>query len=498
MGQRSSRQAQNLPQDPDITRKIAMVGRQAEIDRLMSYLQARKARRFVYYWAHGGLGKTRLLEELLARVAAKGPRYYTSGIIDLYHTDTHGTSDVERAIVEGVDPNGHYFSSYRSERQRYLRLREMGADSGLLEQRRASLSDLFVDEFNRMADEAEKTVLVFDTVELLQYESSLVEERAGLDTVDTRLKPWLLKVLPQLRNVLVIFAGRPKKSAPGEQVDPQARLESDLAHAFGDELSVVELQPLTREETAQFIHELPDGDVALPEKYLAVAHTLTGGRPIFLHLLVDLLRTLAEDPNHIYSMLDSSQGLVDEGEDDPALRDARQGLQRTILTSINNSTHQWGQYLSQIALMPKGVDREILVDTQGLRPDEAEALLAWLRPLSFVKEYKPPTPQKGRTDRPDEPAQLHLYRLFLHDEMYALLTNSEVMQNLRMNERRVARDLVTAYYEPRISQLLSKLAEPQPPLDRVPVRERLQKLQVERLYYLLVQDPRAGYREYRT
>ena len=36
------------------------------------------------------------------------------------------------------------------------------------------------------------------------------------------------------------------------------------------------------------------------------------------------------------------------------------------------------------------------------------------------------------------------------------------------------------------------------PEARIPLRERLQKLQVEQLYYLLAQDPRAGYQEYRT
>jgi tetratricopeptide (TPR) repeat protein len=498
MVRQSNSLRRNLAEGLDITRKIAMVGRTAEMDRLAALLRARKTRRFVYYWAHGGLGKTRLLEEFLVEVDKAGPGYHASGIMDLYHTDTHSNSDVERSIVEGLDPDGRWFLEYRSERRRYLKLREMGADPQLLERRRKHLSEQFVTEFNRMADEAHKLVLIFDTVELLQYESSLVEEKAGLDTVDTRLKPWLLTILPQLRNVLVVFAGRPKKPAPGEETDPQARLEGDFGRAFGDELSVIELKPLTLEETAQFVHELPGGDVMLPEKYLAIAHRLTGGRPIFLHLLVDLLRHLAEDPARIYEIMDQGQDLVAAAEKDPRLERARKDIQKTILTSINNSTHEWGQYLGLIALMPKGVDRDILVETTGLRPDEAEALLAWLRPLSFVKEYKPPVVQETPTDKADDPTQLHLSRLFLHDEMYTLLTNAEVMQNLRMNERRVARDLASAYYDPRIAALHVQLARPLSPEERVPLRERLQKLQVERLYYLLVQDPRAGYSEYRT
>jgi tetratricopeptide (TPR) repeat protein len=481
-----------------ISSRIEMVGRDREIERLLSYLRARKARRFVYYWARGGLGKTRLLEELLDKVQAEGPGYYATGIIDLYHTDTHSNSDVERAIMDGLDAEGRWFLEYRRERKLYLKLRELGADSERLEERRARLSDRFVAEFNQMADEAHKLILLFDTVELLQYESSLVEEQAGLDTVDTRLKPWLLSVLPQLRNVLVVFAGRPKPPAPGEQTDPQARLEADLTRVFGDELSIVELQPLTCQETADFIHRLPGGDVVLPEKYLAVAHKLTGGRPIFIHLLADLLRSLAEDPQAIYGLLDGCQRLVDVVEGDPALEAERSTFNRTILESVFNNAREFGDYLGLVALMPKGVDRGILVESLGLRPDEADALLARLQPLAFAKEYKQPGGQELRSYESSATTKPHLYRLFLHDEMYALLTTPAVMQNLRANERRIARALVSRYYTPLIEQLEVRLAQPLTPEARIPLREALHKLQVERLYYLLAQDPRTGYQEYRT
>ena len=48
----------------------------------------------------------RLLEALQRMVKEAGAEFVTSGIIDLYHTDTHSNSDVERLIVEGLDPGG--------------------------------------------------------------------------------------------------------------------------------------------------------------------------------------------------------------------------------------------------------------------------------------------------------------------------------------------------------------------------------------------------------
>jgi hypothetical protein len=169
-----------------LTPRIPHVGREEETKRLQACLRARGERHFLYYWAHGGLGKTRLLEELQRLVKEAGPGYYGTGIIDLYHTDTHSTSDVERAIVEGLDPDQKYFSDYRRERRLFELLRERGTDPGVLEQRREELSQLFIQGCREMALDARKLVICFDTVELLQYESSVVEEMAGLETVDTR------------------------------------------------------------------------------------------------------------------------------------------------------------------------------------------------------------------------------------------------------------------------------------------------------------------------
>jgi hypothetical protein len=139
-----------------------------------------------------------------------------------------------------------------------------------------------------------------------------------------------------------------------------------------------------------------------------------------------------------------------------------------------------------IALMPKGVDANILSVALGLPPEEANQLLASLKPLSFIKRYTSPpgvTPVRGE-------------QLFLHDEVYRLLTSRDVLPHLRMNERRIANTLVQNYYNPRIAQLeeqLTKISLEQ----RIPLREQLQKLQVERLYYLLVVNPRQGYEEYK-
>jgi tetratricopeptide (TPR) repeat protein len=463
-----------------------MVGREEELNRLRNLLHARGERHVVYYWAHGGLGKTRLLEELLRMVKQSGPGFYTSGIIDLYHTDTHSTSDVERAIVDGLDPDKKYFNDYRRERKQYEILRERGTDPGVLEKRREELANLFVTGCREMALDARKLVICFDTVELLQYESWVVEEMAGLETMDTRIKPWLLEKLSQLANTLIVFAGRPKKPAPGDPADPQARLVTDFEAAFGDDLTVVPLPPLNLEETEDFIEALTEEGEIVPEKHLPIVHRLVSGRPIFLHLIVDLIQALSPEPRNVLDMFDQYSDLIDTPEDDDRLEKAQQKIEVEILNSLYNETGELGGYLSRIALMPKGINSSILEEGIGLPPSESARVMSQLAPLSFVKQFK----ELPGAER------LHVGRTFLHDEMYRLLT-SDVIRNLRINERQVAHSLVANYYDVQIAQLESQIEECSVARERVPLRERLQKLHVEQLYYLLVFDPQRGYAEYK-
>ncbi|HET89580.1 MAG TPA: tetratricopeptide repeat protein, partial [Chloroflexi bacterium] len=174
----------------------------------------------------------------------------------------------------------------------------------------------------------------------------------------------------------------------------------------------------------------------------------------------------------------------DAPDDGGWLAEAQEQVEREILRGIVNEEAELGGPLSRITLMPKGVDVEILHQALGMPRGEAGRLLARLKPLSFVKQFTPPAGAE----------RLHGEHVFLHDEMYALLRG--VMPNLRLNERTVAHALVMNCYNPRIEELEQEI-EQHAPEERLRLRERLQKLQVERLYYLLVQDPRQGYDEYR-
>lgn len=491
-------------------RKGALIGRKAELRHLRDLLHQRGESHAVYYYAQGGYGKTRLLEELQVMVAELGETFRTTGIIDLYHTDTHSASDVERAIVEGLDADRRYFKQYRSKRTDYELLRERGADPGLLESKREELGQVFVKEWGDLALDSKKLVICLDTVELLQYESSVVEDTVGAHTIDTRIRAWLLDKLPQLKNVLVVFAGRPKPRSSDERINHQERLISDMHKAFDDRFEhpfeARELPPLDMAETEALVEMLTrqiakrtdqsvlDGKQAatiVPAEYLALVYRLTAGRPIYIHLIVDLLGGLSPEPGRIFEMLDRHMDLVAASEDDQRIGEARREIEAQILDAVYNHSGELGGYISRIALMPKGADAEIFSSSLGLTKEEAQAKLDQLASLSFVKQYA--ALRGGQT--------LHAERLFLHDEMHQLVM---AIPYRRMNERHVAQGVITNYYDPqietlqeRIEQLIKDKDDADAPRDRVLLRERLQKLQVERLYYQMVRDPRQAYQEYK-
>jgi len=483
-----------------------IIGRKSEIQRLKDHLKDWGRNHFIYYWAAGGYGKTRLLEELQHLVEEAGPGYYSGGIIDLYHTATHASSDVEKLIIENLlrelDPNREkYFTNYLRERELYENIREQGADPGELEKKRASLSQIFINDFHALALQVRKLVICFDTIEIIQYESTAIEEMIGMDEVDPRIRGWMLEKLPKLANVLIVFAGRPKEGPF------QERLISDMHKSFGSALEVVALPPFNAQEMDEFFHALPDGEKVCPANYKELIYMLTGGRPILLHLVYDLLNVLATAPQEIFDMFDNYRPLVEKYRGVPVeklgaideVKTARSETERNIITLMINREN--GAYLQKLVLLQKGIDSEIIEKVMGLSADETEDLIQSMKQLSFIKQHIPDT--VSVTDRArhlPHTVQTQEERIFFHDEMTRLMTDPLYFRNIRIEERQSASTINASFYDPHIRRLEERIRAmegAQNQQARISLRDELYKMLTERLYYLLLRDPQDGYAEYK-
>ncbi len=98
----------------------------------------------MYIWADGGLGKTRLLQELQNLCREAGPEF-RSRASSISIIRKHSTSEMERAIVgDWILREYRFWNTERSEPSTMLR--EHGASPYVLEGLRVQLSEYLVRE----------------------------------------------------------------------------------------------------------------------------------------------------------------------------------------------------------------------------------------------------------------------------------------------------------------------------------------------------------------
>src|SRR5690349_14539212 len=103
------------PQSSLSSRTLRLIGREDILKRVISAISHKSSKSHVLYLeGHGGIGKTRLLEEVdNIQKQRKGRKFLWSGIIDLYHEENHSPDNLQKAIAGGLDPYNKYFVQFR-------------------------------------------------------------------------------------------------------------------------------------------------------------------------------------------------------------------------------------------------------------------------------------------------------------------------------------------------------------------------------------------------
>src|SRR5436853_2892156 len=102
-------------EEPFAPRIPQIVGREKHIDAIRAAIADSSGNSYVLYFVGpGGVGKTRLLEEVAAiQKEWTGTRFRSTGIIDLYYADYHSPGGLRQAIADGLDPGNRAFREYR-------------------------------------------------------------------------------------------------------------------------------------------------------------------------------------------------------------------------------------------------------------------------------------------------------------------------------------------------------------------------------------------------
>lgn len=447
------------PDQPVAVRTPTIIGRTDLLDAIRVAILG-DARQALFFIGPGGIGKTRLLEEVETLMGALPERpLRQSGIIDLYHARHHSSDGLRRAVADGLDPENQFFVRYRTSWQAYHDLLAAGVGNERLDRLYREQEQQFLTDYAAMAA-TKRLVLCFDTVELIQYESDLVQHICQVQDDDTAIKNWFLQQATLLPNTVILFAGR-----------PQARIQTELRRGFTTAqchyaehhlvtFTEAELQAYIQAVCAILPHEEQARLVAvLDAERLRWLFRKTGGRPIRLMLYLEFLRA-NNTPRWLNAPAATSQA-----EELRFEKDLFEFLRELPLASSDFTI----EYLFRAR---KGLDLDLLRYLAGstIPESELEPTLRHLTTFAFVKYRFEPTTTLTEAGA----ATGRSLRVFLHDELYDLFDRYFANQP----NNRIDYLSYVEYYRERVAQATSSERE---------------DLRLTLLHYELQHSPRNGF-----
>ena len=458
----------------------------------------------IYITAWGGMGKTRLLEEVVKRWGSgsgskskkKAKLLIISHLIDLYHTHTHSEEGLIAEIVETLDPEGKLFPSYAKKRAELTHMKFERGETQPIQGLRREMIEAFLAELNELGKKYGKIVIAFDTAEVLTYETDRVQQALELADQPIGVARWLTQdFINRLSNTVVLIGGRPESPQLAEEL-----------RRTNVKLTEYDLPGFSEEETFQYFKVIAEAAhienpqsakriESIPEETRQTIHNLTGGKPFVLALLIDYLAIAKEIPSLTQS---TPESFTNE------LRDL-------IVETIQEGWRPMDRVVEALSWTPKGMGAELLAwilnnrQITGDDAKEAQEAINNLRKseerLSFVK------------------IRTFDDLVFLQDEMYYLM---EQVHNdpSAMRQRKRVYENILAFYEWKIRQTQEKIGKMERdlqvigeiPADKMvqvgkksiapeeeklrKARARLQAYQVEQVYYTLQDDVLKGFELY--
>ncbi len=221
-----------------------------------------------------------------------------------------------------------------------------------------------------------------------------------------------------------------------------------------------------------------DGDAAARlwsynEKHSEIIHYLTGGRPILLALVADMVA-------HDWPLPPAFDLTAEEL--DESHRTWWPEIERALTVRILDSPTPIGDTLRAMAWLRKGTTPELLARMMELKTRDGEwdvytasGYLEQVSQLALVK------------------ARPGTRRVFLHDEMYALLEEHALKTGDEEERDRIYR-AIRQYYREQTKDLEQRIEQFPPVYSSI--RARLRQAYAEEMHYRLYQSPPLGYAMY--
>ncbi len=467
----------------------SLINREPILEQIRAAIADRSGQTWVFFiTAPGGTGKTCLVREVLHRCQKDGLWFSPDVLaarepVDLYHAHTHSDAGLARAIRTVLDPGPGYFEDYVQQRDRLHKVKQDLAEvMAEVVYQRERMIKAFLSDYDRAAHDF-RLVLALDTVETIVHEPDRVQEALGLTQAGPGIQSWLVETLvPQMRNTVLLVAGRPESAPLGE----------DLRRISNLRFEPVELAPFQEKDTLEYFQavaalarqagqeEAAARIEAIPEETRRVIHRYTGGRPILIALLIDYLAVADRLLPAVQVTLEEA---IRQTPDEESLRQVHERLEADVVRVLQETGRDTDDTLRALAWAPKGMDAELLAHVSLLGPviadDVARAAeaLKKVRLLSFVKV------------RPAD------QRVFLHDEAYSLFER-HVLSRATEERRARVHEAILKYYARKVEEARRAIDPAAGAEALADAYASLHNAQVEEMYYSLRDNAIAGFQTY--
>jgi len=245
-----------------MSEKITFIDREEEVALIGKLIETRDHLNIITISAEGGIGKSRLMQEVYTKqLAEKGEIYLVTEVIDFDDLAFHIPENVTRKISNMLDPKS--FIPYFQAELDYRKIQSIGVSPERLEEEKQRVNQKFFDCFNFISSQ-KRIVMFFDTTDKL-------EEGKGT-WLDLEMK------LPGLKNVVALIAGRNAHI-----------LGNSLYSKIGeDQVKIIHLKALSKEDSKEYIKaKQRQKHIRIESDLIDKLLLLTGGKPILIDLAVE-------------------------------------------------------------------------------------------------------------------------------------------------------------------------------------------------------------------
>lgn len=436
-----------------MTQSVGFINRETELELIDKLVKESNTQKVLCIHAQGGIGKTRLLQEVRQRyltIDENAPLLVTD-IIDFDNRAFHIPQNLGRYIAQmlGEDNFEPYFHALHDWRQKEM----IGFSPDRLTDEALAIDQFFIECFNRVSAKR-RVILLLDTIESLE---------------NSEAWNYVARIGSKLRNAVVLVAGRSaKKFAKALQIEIGSG--NVLIHSL-EPLDDAASEKYLRAKQA-LLHVPLEPELA--EKLLFLAR----GRPILIDLSIELLKHETPLDWLLDNSLDKIKSLSRESSEDLQRKFERQLTQHIAYT---RKKIDW-LILAISRIYP--INLKMLAELFEKPEEEYKLLFEEAKNRVFVKQLS-----EGRITLHDEMRRLVNEYIWpkvdpdgdrkRHDSEWAAGYYEREIQVLTKHIRKLENEEKTAREEANIEEQLSKF------LEREALERQLWLLKGQQLEHLL-------------